>query len=248
MTLVRIGTAGIAILACVCAAAGQRSPAFEAASIHPNPSGEEGSVVNFPDTGRLGVTNATLKTLICAAWGVQNDQIVGGPKWLDTDRYNIEAKTAGRIRPDREQPLMQDLLIDRFRLRVHRETRELTAYALRVAKNGPLFKPNTSGSSSIHTSHGPGKSRITVTGIPVGQFAGMLGKQLGRIVVDQTGLRGNYDFSLQWDPDQTADSPVASIGPSLFTALQEQMGLRLESQKTRGEVLAIDSAEKASEN
>jgi uncharacterized protein (TIGR03435 family) len=217
---------------------------FEVASIRPNLSGGVGSVVNLPESGRLSAVNATLKTLIRFAYSIQNDQVIGGPKWLDTDRYDIEAKTSGPIPQNREQPLMQNLLASRFKLRVHRESRELTVYALEVAKNGPLFKKNTSGSSSIHTNHGPGQSQISVTGISMNQFAGMLGKQMGRGVIDKTGLTGNYDFSLVWDPDQTSGSTV----PSVFAALQEQMGLRLESQKGMVDVLVIDSAAKASEN
>lgn len=236
--------AWLAVLVFVSVAPAQTAIKFEVASIHPNVGGSEGSVLNLPESGRLSVVNATLKTLIQFAYGVQNDQVIGGPKWLDTDRYDIEAKTSAPVPQNREQPLMQNLLADRFRLKVHRERRELTVYVLELAKNGPLFKKNTSGSSSIHTNHGPGQSQISVTGISMNQFAGMLGKQMGRGVLDKTGLRGNYDFSLAWDPDQTPGSTV----PSVFAALQEQMGLRLESQKAMVDVLAIDSAEKASEN
>jgi len=222
----------------------QTSPVFEVASIHPNLSGSDGSVIDLPESGRLRVTNATLKTLIRFAYLIQNDQIVGGPKWLDSDRYDIEAKTARPISESQEPALMQNLLADRFRLRVHRERRELTVYDLMQAKSGPLFKESTSASSSIHTNRGPGKSRISVTRITLDQVAGMVGKQMGRIIQNKTGLRGYYDLTLEWDPDQTADSTV----PSIFSALQEQLGLRLESQKGMVDVLAIDSAEKASKN
>jgi uncharacterized protein (TIGR03435 family) len=231
-------------LAFFCLAEGQTPVSFEAAAIHPNPSGTEGSLVDLEPTGRLTVKNSTLKALIRAAYGVQNDQIIDGPKWLDTDRYDIEAKTSGPISQDREQPLMQNLLADRFKFKVHRDSRELTVYLLELGRNGPQFKKNLSGSSSIHTNRGPGKTQITVTGIGMQQFAGMLAKEMGRGVIDKTGLSDNYDFSLEWDPDQTAGSSV----PSVFAALQDQMGLRLQSQKAKVDVLVIDSAEKASEN
>jgi uncharacterized protein (TIGR03435 family) len=221
---------------------------FEVASIHPNPGGTTDSIVNFPETGRLTVTNATLKTLIRAAYGIQNDQISGGPKWLDTDRYDIEARTSGPITEDQDQPLLQSLLAERFHLKTHREQRELTVYELVVAKNGPLFSKtfskSTGTSSSIHTNHGPGESRIAVTGISIGQFAGMLGNRMGRIVTDKTGLAGNYDLTLVWDPDSTPGSTV----PSVFAALQEQLGLRLDSQKAMVPVLVIDSADHPSDN
>lgn len=231
-------------LALVCLALGQAGISFEAAAIHPNPSGNEGSLVDLEPTGRFTVKNSTLKTLIRAAYGVQNDQIIGGPKWLDTDKYDIDAKTSGPISPDRERPLMQNLLASRFQLKVHRESRELTVYFLELARSGPLFKKNTSGSGSIHTNRGVGKTQITVTGIGMQQFAGMLGKEMGRGVIDKTGLSGNYDFSLEWDPGETAGSSV----PSVFAALQEQMGLRLQAHKANVDVLVIDSAEKASGN
>jgi uncharacterized protein (TIGR03435 family) len=216
---------------------------FEAASIHPNPGGTEGSVVDFEDSGLLRASNASLKMLIRSAYGVQADQIIGGPKWLDSDRYDIEAKTAGRIRESDEQPLLRHLLADRFHLKTHTEKRELTVYKLEVAKNGFLLKPSQSNSSQIHSSRGAGRNQISVVRIGIRQFAGMLGKSLGRIVQDGTGIAGDYDFTLTWDPDGSSDSV-----PSLFAALQEQMGLRLESSKAIMDVLVVDSAEKASEN
>jgi uncharacterized protein (TIGR03435 family) len=169
---------------------------FEVASIHPDRTDSTDSIVNFPETGRLTVTNATLKTLIRAAYGIQNDQISGGPKWLDTDRYDIEAKTTRRITPDKEQPLFQNLLAERFRLKAHFEQREQAVYALTIAKAG-MIAANTGAGASIHTNRGPGKTRIAVTNIGLNQFAGMLGKQMGRTVIDKTGLRGNYDFALE---------------------------------------------------
>jgi len=238
----------IAVFAILTVASAQTFPTFEVASIHPDVTGADGSVIDLPETGRLRVTNATLKTLIRAAWGIQNDQISGGPKWLDSDRYDIEARTAGPITEDQDQPLLQSLLADRFHLKVYREQRELTVDALMLAKNGPLFSKifskSTGTSSSIHTNHGPGESRIAVTGISIGQFAGMLGNRMGRIVIDKTGLSGNYDFTLVWDPDSTPGSTF----PSVFAALQEQMGLRLESQKATVPVLVIDSADHPSDN
>jgi uncharacterized protein (TIGR03435 family) len=216
---------------------------FEAASIHPNPGGNEGSVVDFEDSGLLRASNASLKMLIRSAYGVQADQIVGGPKWLDSDRYDIEAKTGHPIKGADEEPFLQHLLADRFQLRTHTEKRELTVYRLEVAKTGFLLKPSQANGSQIHSSHGAGHDQISVIRIGIHQFAGMLGKSLGRIVQDDTGLTGDYDFTLTWDPDGSS----ATV-PSLFAALQEQMGLRLESGKAIMDVLVIDSAEKASEN
>jgi uncharacterized protein (TIGR03435 family) len=216
---------------------------FEAASIHPNPGGTEGSVVDFEDTGLLRARNVSLRMLMRSAYSVQDDQIIGGPKWLDSDRYDIDAKTGGPIKGTDEKLFLQHLLADRFHLKLHTDKRELPVYRLEVAKNGPLVKPSQSNSSQIRTSHNPGHNEISVVRISIRQFAGMLGRFVGRTVQDATGITGDYDFTLTWDPDGTS----ATV-PSLFAALQEQMGLRLESGKAIMDVLVVDNAEKASEN
>jgi uncharacterized protein (TIGR03435 family) len=231
------------ILAFLVLAAALHAQTFEAASIHANPSGRDGSVVDFENSGLLRASNASLKTLIRSAYGVQADQIIGGPKWLDSDRYDIEAKTAGPIKESDEQPILRHLLADRFQLKTHAEKRELTVYKLEVAKSGFLLKPSKANHSEIHSSRGPGRNQVGVVRIGMRQFAGMLGKSLGRIVQDATGLTADYDFTLTWDPEG-----LSATVPSLFAALQEQMGLRLESGKAIMDVLVIDSAEKASEN
>ena len=216
---------------------------FEAASIHPNPTGREGSVVDFEDSGLLRANNVSLRMLIRSAYSLQDDQIIGGPKWLDSDRYDIEAKTGHPIKGEEEKVFLQHLLADRFQLKTHTEKRELPVYRLEVAKEGFLLRPSQANSSQIRQTRGPGRNEIMVVRISIHQFAGMLGKSLGRIVQDNTGITGDYDFTLAWDPDGSSDSV-----PSVFAALQEQMGLRLESGKAIMDVLVVDSAEKASEN
>jgi len=216
---------------------------FEAASIHPNSSGRDGSVVDFEDTGLLRANNVSLRTLIRSAYSLQDDQITGGPKWLDSDRYDIEARTGHAIRAAEEKAFLQDLLADRFQLKTHTEKRELPVYRLEVAKSGFLLKPSQANSSQIRQTRGAGRNQIMVVRISIHQFAGMLGKSLGRIVQDNTGITGDYDFTFTWDPEGASDSV-----PSVFAALQEQMGLRLEAGKAIMDVLVIDSAEKASEN
>jgi uncharacterized protein (TIGR03435 family) len=231
------------ILAFLILAGALHAQKFEAASIHPNPSGTEGSVINFEDSGVLRAANVSLRMLIRSAYSVQDDQIIGGPKWLDVDRYNIEARTLGPIKGPEERLLLQHLLADRFALRLHTDKRELPVYRLEIAKNGPLIKQSQSNSSEIRTSRNPGHNQISVVRIGIRQFAAMLGRFVGRTVQDATGITGDYDFTLTWDPDG-----ASATVPSLFAALQEQMGLRLESGKAIMDVLVIDSAEKASEN
>ena len=221
---------------------------FEVAAIRPNLAGSTaGTSFNLFAGGRLKITNEPIKLLLRVAFELQNVQIVGGPAWLDTDRYDIEAKTGRPEKLERGQlkPLLQSLLAERFHLKFHRETRELNVYALMLAKDGPKFKPKGEGDvSAMNTHSGPGKSQVTATAVSLDLLAGYLGNRLGRIVLDKTGLNDAYNFTLEWTPDEAPESAA----PSLVTALREQLGLRLESQKSPVEVLVIDSLQKPSEN
>jgi uncharacterized protein (TIGR03435 family) len=223
-------------------------PRFEVAVIRPTPPGtSEGTKFEVFEGGRVKITNEPVKLLVRAAFQLQNAQIAGGPGWLETDRYDIEAKTGRPEKLKQEQlaPLMQSLLAERFNLKFHREPRELAVYALVVGKGGPKFKAKSEGEGSgMNTKGGPGKSQLAGTGVSMELLAGYVGNRLGRIVVDKTGLSDSYDFKLEWAPDEAADSS----SPSLVTALQEQLGLRLESRKSPVEVLVIDSMDRPSEN
>jgi uncharacterized protein (TIGR03435 family) len=221
---------------------------FEVAVIKPTLAGANaGTSFNLFEGGRIRITNETVKLLIRAAFEIQNAQIVGGPGWLDTDRYDIEAKTGRPEKIERGElkPLLQSLLAERFNLQFHRETRELTVYALVVAKNGPRFKAKASGEViAMNTHSGPGKSQLIGTGVSMDLLAGYIGNRLSRIVLDKTGLNETYNVTLEWAPEQGPESSE----PSLVTALRKQLGLRLESQKSPAEVLVIDSLRKPSEN
>lgn len=230
---------------------GQSPQQFEVAVIRPNLAGTStGTSFNVFPGGRIRITNEPAKLLIRAAFQIQNAQVVGGPAWLDTDRYDIEAKTGRpeKLEPDQMGPLLQNLLRDRFGLQFHREMRELTVHALVVEKNqknGGKLKTKAEGEDSAMNTHtGPGKSQLVGTAVSMEALAGYVGNRLGQIVVDKTGLSESYDFTLEWAPDENPDSPV----PSLVTALREQLGLRLQSQKSPVEVLVIDSLQKPSEN
>lgn len=229
------------------ALSGQPSQEFEVAAIHPDMIGASaGTGFNF-DGGTLRVTNATLQFLIGKAYHIQSDQIIGGPGWLDSDRYDIDAKppAAQNITPDQLGMMLQSLLADRFQLKIHRETREKTVYALVTGKNGPRLKDHDGGPASSLNSHTEsGKTALTGTNASMDQLTGFLGNKLGRVVLDKTGLHGSYDFTFEWDSEQAADSTT----PTMFTGLQEQLGLRLETQKGAVEVLVVDKAERASEN
>jgi uncharacterized protein (TIGR03435 family) len=142
-------------------------------------------------------------------------------------------------------PLMQSLLVERFRLKFHRETRELTVGALVVDKGGPKLKIRTEEEgSAMNTSSGPNGWKAIATRTSMKLIASYVGNRLSRIVVDRTGLTESYDFTLEWSPDDVADSAA----PSLITALREQLGLRLEPQKAPVEVLVIDIIARPSDN
>jgi uncharacterized protein (TIGR03435 family) len=224
-----------------------RAQDFEVASIRPTPAGTNGGTsFDLYEGGRLRIINEPVKLLIRVAFQIQNAQIIGGPSWLDTDRYDIEAKTgrAEKIKPGELNPLMRSLLTERFHLKFHRDTRELTVFALVIKKDGPKLKASAEGEgSAMNTAGGSGKeSRLSATGASMALLAGYVGNRLGRIVVDKTGLRGSYNFTLNWAQEDN------SSAPSLVTALREQLGLRLESQKSPMEVVVIDGIERPSEN
>jgi len=220
---------------------------FEVASIKPNPTGDGTTKLNTLPGGRLVANNVSLKLLIQFAWGVKDDEIAGGPSWLTTEKYDISAKadTPEELKEEELRPLLQSLLADRFQLKVHPETRELTVYSLVVAKNGPKLTAHSGDArASVGTSYDSGTLTMNAAKTSMVLFANALGRQLAHTVIDNTGLQGEFDFKLVWAPAQTAESS----SPSLFTALQEQLGLKLEATKRPGEVIVVDSAEKASEN
>ena len=205
-----------------------------------------------------------------SAYGLPGNRIIDGPKWLDTTRFDIDAKmddsVADHLRtlahgPRRleTQAMFQQLLADRFKLAVHWETRELPVYTLTVAKKGPKLQPTkeaTEGSGTSSHNNGLG-SEFTAKGVTLPELAGALtqelSRELGRDIIDKTEIKGRYDLTLKWTtPDAGAapDNPASSAdsGPSIFTALQEQLGLKLEPAKAPVQVLVIDHAEMPSEN
>jgi uncharacterized protein (TIGR03435 family) len=240
-------------------------PSFEVASIKPgDPTSRQFGFGVRP--GRFIVTNATLKMMVGFAYDVRDHQISGGPKWLDSDRFSIEAKPnsatpipAGPEGMGQTRLLLQSLLADRFKLTLHRETKEEQVYELVVAKGGPKLKenalPDATGRQGLFST---GRGQMTGTAVPISVLS-ILSGQLGRSVIDKTGLTGKYDFTLTYTPEQgqggafgppgpDAPPPPDPNGPSIFTALQEQLGLRLESAKGPVDILVVDHAEKPDAN
>jgi uncharacterized protein (TIGR03435 family) len=219
---------------------------FEVASIRP--AKQDG---NHHDSdiyqGRWVTHNLTLKRLIAMAWDVDDSVVAGGPSWIDSDGYDINAKIpADYVQAPSDQFLhmIQRLLADRFRLTIHREPRQISGYALVPAKTGSkMANARPSGSGSDFSANG---MHLKATSVTMEAFAKRLSRNrdIGRIVVDKTGFTGRFDFELDWAP-ALQDS---SEHPSIFTAIQEQLGLKLESAKVQIQTVVVDRVEKPSEN
>ena len=220
---------------------------FEVASIKPNQAGGESRGITTLPGGVFKATNASLRLLIARAYGVPEAHIEGGPGWVDGETYDILAKADTPLEMTREEarPSLQALLAERFRLRIHHETRQGAVYSLVAAKGGPKFREHAGGGSSgISSSSGSGKAMIEGRKAVMARLAEYLSAQAGRLVIDNTGLPGEYDFRVEWATDDRPNSP----GPSIFTALQEQLGLKLEATKGPIDFIVIDQVEKASAN
>ena len=228
------------------------SPKFEVASV--KPSRTEGSHgMDTQPGGRLTAWNFSLKMLIQVAFGIypEDYRLVGLPGGLGAERYDIDAKTAGphpqKIGNEELRPLLQTLLLDRFALKFHREAKEMSVYSLVVAKNGPRLVEHT---GPVHSSDNANPGSIIATKTTISILAKDISMLLARPVVDNTGIKGEFDFRLAWTPEQTAPPPMSDVdaGADLFSALQEQLGLRLESAKGPVEVIVVDHVERPSEN
>lgn len=228
---------------------------FEAASIKPTQSAPGSASGMSESKGRLVAKNVTLKRCVRGAYNVPESQIVGGPKWADQDRYDIEANAAVPAGDQELMLMLRSLLADRFKLALHVEQREVPGYRLVVARAGLKARASASDGRSIGHST---RSRIDAEGCSMAQLAQKLAEVLHQPVLDATGVAGRFDVKLEWSPDdmqaklppadRSNNAPDTAAGPSIFAALQDQLGLRLEAAKVRAEVLVIDSAEKPSAN
>lgn len=237
----------IALLLAACVASGlafaQKPVEFDVATVRPAAPSNDGHthsrISTDTETGKLNYLNVTLKDIIGQAYKVQQYQIKG-PDWISTERFDIVAQFPPRT-DARQVPLMlQSLLKDRFKLTTHRESKQLPVYDLVVAKGGPKFKAESSESGI--TSNTNGTHWHVSAKVSMRSFANFLSEELDRPVIDKTGLAGSYDFTIDW----AADNAVATndAGPSIFTAVQEQLGLRLESAKGPVEIIVVDHAER----
>jgi uncharacterized protein (TIGR03435 family) len=213
-------------------------PAFEVASVRISPPDHGFTSISPYGSDTFTARNASLAYLIAIAFGVDSNKISGEPSWLDSQVYDIIAKADGTGGLTREQlqPRLQLLLEQRFHLATHREKKDITGYALVVAKGVPTLHANK-GAPQVSYRF---SDRLLVQNASLQSFAVMLALPTGRPVVDSTGIQGMYDFDLRFAPIEANDSSL----PSLFTALQEQFGLKLQAQKVPVEMLVIDHVEK----
>jgi uncharacterized protein (TIGR03435 family) len=254
--LLATGVIALALVMCVCAQ--DTRPKFEVSSIKLNNSGSQNSSGDFGP--HLRATDWTLKSLVLLAYSIPEAQLRSGPDWIGTLRFDLEAKTADGVHlhgPEDNLSLIRSLLEDRFQLKVHRETREGAVFNLVVGKNGSKLKETADNNAprSGGGRGGPDVAEMTGIGNSVQDLIGRLTSQVGRPIIDKTSLTGKFDFKITFNPRTfnprplvSADSSKPSAAPDIFTALQEQLGLKLESARGQVEVLVIDSVSKPTEN
>jgi uncharacterized protein (TIGR03435 family) len=260
------------------AGSGGTSLAFEAASVKPNTSGDLRKSIGPAPGGRFLAANNTLRDLIPFAYGIPQTtagfRIVGGPTWIDEDRFDVTAKVDGTWTPREMSEMLRTLLADRFKLAAHHETRDLPIYTLVAVPGRVRLRPSevdqaacdarraaiqrrepvppiTPGARPICGAGRSAPGMITAVGSSMDALTSTLSPFVSRVVTNRTGLAGLFDFELKWTPDSIpqapADAPPLNIdpnGPSIFTALQEQLGLKLESTRGPVDVVVIDRVQR----
>ncbi len=211
--------------------------------------------------GSFAATNLSLKTLLSAAYGFRDDLIYGVPSWAESARFDVDAKVVDpdvdalkKLTLEQRRAMLVPILTDRFHVQVHTETKIRPEYELVVTKDGPKFKksamPAANSGTEIHNHD------MTATAVPISSLTDQLSSQLDRTVVDKTELKDTYDLHLKWTPEQAAmagpdggeHSDSSDAAPSIFTALQEQLGLKLQPVKGPVETLIVDRADPPTEN
>ena len=254
----------VALLLVACSSAGmvaqsQPPAALEVASVVPNQSGPAaGQRVMMQPGGTIVVTNFPVRPLVQMAFRVQPSQLIGGPEWLRTDRFDITARSSSpSMTPEAFSAVLGAVLTERFKLRVSRETRELPVYTLVTARAdgapGPGLRRVPAGCGSpqanptelprCNMNNPPG--RVTGSGITIAMLAFGIGSNFDRVLVDRTGLAGWFDVQLEW---AASLGDATAVGPTLVTALQEQLGLKVDTSRAPVEVVVIDSIEKPAAN
>jgi uncharacterized protein (TIGR03435 family) len=236
------------------AASSAATPRFQVATIKPS-SPEETRTTQIQGI-RFATTSTSVVDLLKYAYGLQEQEIVGGAKWLGTEKFDVVGDPETQTRPSSDvyKQMVQNLLADRFQLTAHHESRDLSVYEIVIAKSGPKLQKNTGAPNGIPTvGYSPGQ--LVSSNATLADFAAFLQRFVAdRPVVDGTGITGKYDWSLRWTPDELKtdgnhqrDENNNSL-PGLFTAIQEQLGLKLQEEKRPVEVFVVDHVEMPTEN
>jgi len=251
--------------------------AFEVVSIKPNAANDNRIMIRMAPGGRFNANGATLKMLVGQAFNMRDFQITGGPGWIGSDRFDIDAKgpegMPDRVPPEVLRPMLKSMIEDRFQLKYHTETKELPVYVLTQMKGGHKMKvveevaptpgvggPGPGGRAPQRIMMGRGQFKGE--SVPMSMLVQQISQVLGRTVIDNTGLPGTYEVDLQWTPEPghggggpggppaSADAVAGAdtSGPTIYTALREKLGLKLDSQKGPVEIMVIDSVAKPTEN
>ena len=252
------------VVAVVAGGLAAQSTGFEVASIKPTLPGTGGRWIRMQSTHEFAAKNHAVRTLIAAAYNLSPKAISGGPAWVDSDHYDIVARTPNEVRPslDEQMAMLRKLLADRFQLTFHREPKELRVYALTVAKGGPKLKESTvaadaspEGPPPLIFVVSPELVRLPGRSATMAELAWVMQRAaLDYPVLDKTGLSGRYDFDLEFTPNENVFGGVLGRGvddaakPELFAAITQQLGLRLEATRGTVETLVIDRVERPSEN
>ena len=235
---------------------------FEVASLKLSRSDERGGGIRPAGEGwRYEAVNCPLKLMIQVAYRVKAEQIVGAPGWLDSDRFDMNAKAERQSNSDELHIMLMNLLADRFHLRFHKETKEMSIYALTVDKSGTKMTPHEVGNAGevwIEQSvENMVKVKMKATFAPMDYFAFRLSQMMDRPTVDMTNLKGGYDFALEYTRDlpmgispnaQLNGAPIDTSGPNVFEAVKRQLGLELHPQRGAADVIVIDHIEILTEN
>ena len=240
--------------------AAEVKPSFEVATIKPNKSGTLFMNINV-SSDSFSATNVGLKELLQQAYGINTDLIYGLTGWADSTRYDIKAKSldigAGKnLSEEQLSPMLQELLVNRFQLKLHKETKVLSVYELVIAKGGIKFNQSAPEGSpeDKNTNHAErdsmnfGNGQLIGHAVALAPLVDMLAHQLHRTIIDKTGLSGKYDFALKPQPEDGSDRSPESSAAYLFTSLQEQLGLKLQPAKGPVETLVVDHVEMPLEN
>ena len=237
-------------------------PGFEVASIKPSEPNQRGTGIPPPEGGRYRAINVTVRSLLGYAYHAQfSARILGGPAWIDSDRFDINAKAETAVPEAKIRPMVLKLLEDRFGLKFHHEQRLMPAYFMTVAKGGPKFQVSSVCKHESEDKFPCGGFRVSKRRYIAGQqvsaedLAEVLEVLMGEPVIDKTGINGLFDVKLEWTPDERQlpgrdlnTPPANPDGPSIFVAMQEQLGLKLERQKAAVDVVVVDAASKPSAN